>query len=121
MKGLYLWSRLLAGFFGFTTLLGILWFSGSQGKVFVTAALVMGFSSLLASFISPRALSSSKAASAFVTMLCVAGVGGGFVLITDDFSATDGIEWHVIAIRLLHIGALGILAGRALKLLPEPT
>lgn len=121
MEKLYLWSRLLAGFFGFTALLSVLWFSASQGKIFVTASLLIGFSSLAASFVPPRTLS-NKAVGALVTVLCVVGIGAGLVLVANDLSGPlSKVEWDVVAIRLLHIGALGVLAAKALKLLPGPT
>src|SRR5919108_4028938 len=112
MSKLYLWSRILAGFFGFTALLGILWFSASQGGLFVAAALSMGFSSIIASFVPPRALS-NQATRVFLITLCIVGVGAGLILVADDLGALRGVEWDVVAIRLLHIGTLGVLATKA--------
>jgi hypothetical protein len=125
MSKLYLWSRILAGFFGFTALLGVLWFSASQGKVFVIAALSMGFSSLIAVFVPLRTLSST-AVRVFLIVLCTVGVSAGLVLVVDDLMSSSGIEWSevewdVVAIRLLHTAALAAMAIVALKWSPEST
>ena len=119
MKGIYMWSRALAGFFGLTTLLSVLWFSASQGKIFVTASMFMGFASVAVAVVPPRTLS-NKAVVALVTVFCIVGIGAGLVLVANDLSGPlNKTEWDVAAVRLLHIGALGVLAAKALKMLPD--
>jgi len=121
MSGLYTLSRGLAGFFGFTTLLGVLWFADSPGGgAFIIPGLLMGFSSLAVAFIPQRKLSSSATGRTLVT-LCVVGIGAGLVLVADDLGASSGIEWDVVAIRLLHIAALAVMAVTALKWSPKST
>lgn len=120
MSKLYFWSRLLAGFFGFTTLLGIIWFSDSLGRAVIIAGLLMGFSSIAAALVPARALS-NKAVRPLVTILCVVGIGAGLVLVANDVRGPlSKIEWDVLAIRFLHIGSLAVLAAKALQLLSGP-
>lgn len=107
MSGLYtLLLRGLVAFFGFAMLLGVLWFAGSPGGgTFVIPSTLMGFSSLAAAFATRRTL----------VTLCVVGIGAGLVLVADDLDAPRGIEWSVVAIRLLHIAALVTMAITALE------
>jgi len=114
MNGLYTLSRGVAVFFGFTVLLSILWFASSLSGAFIIAGLLMGFSSLTVAFIPQRKLSKGTTRRALVT-LCVVGIGAGLFLVADDLGATSGIEWDVVAIRLVHIAALAAMAVIALK------
>lgn len=115
MIGLYTLSRGLAAFFGFTVLLGILWFAGSPGGgAFVVPGILMGFSSLAAAFVPQRKLSSVATRRTLVT-LCVVGIGAGFVLVADNLSASRGIEWDVVSMNVLHIAALATMAIMALR------
>jgi hypothetical protein len=121
MSGLYTLSRGLAGFFGITTLLGVLWFADAPGgQAFIIPGLLMGLSSLTVAFIAQRKLSSSATRRTLVT-LCVVGIGAGVVLVADDLGVSSGIEWHVVAIRLAHIAALAAMAFIALRQPPEST
>jgi hypothetical protein len=120
MNGLYTLSRGLAVFFGFIVLLSILWFTSSLGGTLIIAGVLMGLSSLAAAFIPQRKLSSGATRRTLVT-LCVVGIGAGLVLVADDLGATSGIEWDVVAIRLVHIAALAAMAVIALKWPPEST
>ena len=110
MSGFYtLLLRGLVAFFGFTTLLGVLWFAGSPGgEAFVIPGTLMGFSSLAAAFATRRTL----------VTLCVVGIGAGLVLVAGDLGASRGIEWSVVAIRFLHIAVLATMAVTALKQSP---
>lgn len=115
MTDLYIFLRGANGFFGFTTLLGVLWFADAPGgQAFIVPGLLLGFSSLVVAFIPQRKLSKGTTQRTLVT-LCVVGIGAGLVLVADDLGATSGIEWDVVAIRLVHIAALAIMAVIALK------
>lgn len=118
MNGLYMLSRALVAFFGFTVLLGVLWFADSLGGIFIIAGVLMGFSSLATAFIPQRKLSSGVTRRTLIT-LCVVGTSSGLVLVADDLGASYGIEWHVVAIRLFHIAALATMAIVALKWSPS--
>ena len=120
MGGIYTLSRVLVAFFGFTTLLGVLWFSDSLGGAFIIAGVLMGFSSLTIAVVPQRKLSSRTTRRTLVA-LCVIATGAGLVLLTDDFSASYGIEWDVVAMRLLHITALTTIAVKVLNWSPGPT
>ena len=120
MSGIYTLSRGLAVFLGFTVLLSIVWFASSLGGAFIIAGVLMGFSSLAVAFIPQRKLSSSATRRTLVT-LCVVGISAGLVLVADDLGASSGIEWDVVAIRLLHIAALATMAVIAWRQPPEST
>lgn len=121
MSGLYTLSRGLAVFFGFTTLLGVLWFAEAPGgETFIIPGVLLGFSSLAAAFVPQRKLSSGTTRRMLVT-LCVVGIGAGLFLVADDLGVSSGIEWHVVAIRLVHIVALAAMAVITLKWLPKST
>ncbi len=120
MSGIYTLSRALAAFFGFTVLLGILWFADSLGRAFITAGVLMGFSSLAVAFVPQRKLSRGATRRIVVT-LCAVGISAGLVLVADDLGASPGIEWHVVAIRLFHIAVLAMMAIIALKWSPNST
>src|SRR3990172_1491218 len=109
MNGLYTLLRGLVAFFGFTDLLGVLWFADSLGGAFIIAGVLMGFSSLAAALVPQRKRSSGATRRTLVT-LCVVGIGAGLVLVANDLGASRGIEWDVVAIRLLHIAALATMA-----------
>lgn len=114
MSGIYTLSRMLVAFFGFTTFLGVLWFSDSLGGILIISGVLMGFSSVAISFIPQRKLSSPTTRRTLI-MLCVIATGAGFVLLASDFSAPNGIEWDVVAIRVIHITALATIAIKALN------
>lgn len=112
---LYSLSRGLAAFFGFTVLLGVLWFIGSPGGgTHVVPNVLLGFGSIAAAFVPQRKLSNATTRRTLVT-LCVVAIGSGLVLIAGDLKAARGIEWDVIAIRLVHIAALATLATKSLS------
>jgi hypothetical protein len=54
-------------------------------------------------------------------ILCVVGIGAGLVLVADDLGVSSGIEWHVVAIRLVHIATLTAMIVIALKWSPKST
>ncbi len=114
MSGFYTLSRVLVAFFGFTMLLGILWFSGSLSRTIIFAGLLMGFSSLAASFVSQSKLSSGTTRRNLVA-LCVVGISTGLVLVADNLSASRSIEWDVVSMNIVHISALVAIAIMALK------
>ena len=119
MTNLYIFARGVNGFFGFTTLLGVLWFADAPGgQAFIVPGLLLGFSSLVVAFIPQRKLSSGTTRRTLVT-LCVIGAGAGLVLVADNFSASGGIEWDVVAMNVLHIAALATMAVIALLRPPE--
>jgi hypothetical protein len=119
MTDLYTLSRGITGFFGFTTLLGVLWFADAPGgQTFIIPGLLMGFSSLVVAFIPQRKLSKGTIQRILVA-LCIVGIGAGLFLVADDLGATSGIEWDVVAIRLVHIAALAAMAVITLKWPPE--
>jgi hypothetical protein len=120
MSGIYTLSRVLVAFFGFTALLGMIWFASSLSGAFMTAGLLMGFSSLAVAFVPQRKLSSGAARRTLVT-LCVVGIGTGLFLVADDLGVSRGIEWDVVAIRMLHIAALATMAVIALRQPSEST
>lgn len=118
MNELYGLSRVLVVFFGLTTLLGVVWFANSLGETVVIVGIIMGLSSLGAAFVSFRMLTSGATRRVLIT-LCAIGIGAGFILIANDLGASRGIEWDVVAIRLLHIVALATMAIKQETKIPE--
>lgn len=120
MSGLYTLSRISTGFLGFTAIGGVVWFASSLSKTIVLAGVLLGLTSLVVAFVPQRKLLSGATRRTLVT-LCVVGIGAGLVLVADNFNASRGIEWDVVAINLLHIAALATMAAIALKWPTEPT
>lgn len=114
MNGFYTASRIYAGFMGIIILGGILWFSSTLSGAIVVAGTVAGFSSLAAALIPKHKLSSHLTRQVLVT-LCVIGIGTMLVLVTDDLTATRGIEWDVVAMKAIDIMALATMASIALR------
>lgn len=112
MSVLYILSRILVAFFGVTTLLGVLWFAGSISKILTIAGVLLGLASLAAAFVPQRKLSSDTTRRTLV-MLCAVGTGAGLILVADNFSASNAIEWHVVMVNLLHVTAFTVIAARA--------
>ncbi|OGI69262.1 MAG: hypothetical protein A2W18_07095 [Candidatus Muproteobacteria bacterium RBG_16_60_9] len=120
MSGIYGVLRVFVGFFGFIALGGIIWFASSLASAIALAGVLLGLTSLVAAFIPQRKLSSGKTRRTLVT-LCVVGAGAGLVLVADNFSASGGIEWDVVAINVLHVAALATMAVIALRRPPAST
>lgn len=114
MSGLYTLSRGFVIFCGFTTLLGVLWFASSLGGALIISGVLMGFSSLAAAFIPQRKLSGDRTRRALIT-LCIIGACSGLILVAGDLGTSRGIEWDVVAVRLLHIAALATMTITALE------
>lgn len=114
MNALYTASRILVAFLGFTTLLGVLWFAGSLEGFVVAASVLLGFSSLAAAFVPLRKLSRGVVRHILLA-LCATAIAAGIVLLADNFGTSQKIEWHVVSINLLHVGAIAVMALRALK------
>jgi len=108
---LLLLARIVAAVFGLVALGSVLWFGSALSPTFITAALLLGFSSAVAFF--PRRALASASARKILFTLCVIGIVAGLVLITGDVSSPYGIEWDVVAMRLVHIAALATIAIKA--------
>jgi hypothetical protein len=88
----------------------VVWFAGAPGgQELLVPGILMAFSSLAVAFVPKRKLSSTGTQRILV-VLCVVGIGAGFVLVADDLGVSHEIEWHVVAIRLVHIVALATMA-----------
>jgi hypothetical protein len=114
MDGLYTLARSVVGFMAIITLGGVVWFGSSLRNQILVAGVLLGCSSLVASLVPQRKLS-SRAATAFLVAVSVIGTGAGVVLLADDLGEFPAIEWDVLSARILHVAALGTLAMRALR------
>ena len=116
----YLLARVIAAVFGVPSLLGVLWFADSLGRVLITSGLLMGFCSLAVAF-SPRSKLPSGEPRRIVFSLCLVGIVAGLVLVVSDIGGSFEEEWHVVIMRLAHIAALAAIAIEALERSPKAT
>ena len=119
MDGIYTLSRIYAGFMGFTSLGGILWFAGTLSRMIVIAGTIAGVSSLAASLVPPHKLSRHSIQRTLIA-LCVIGVGAELVLIMDALTISHGVEWDVVSMEILNITALTTMAVKALNWSSKP-
>lgn len=115
MDAAYGFSRVTVGFLGFTSLVGVIWFGDAITGVEFTGGLVLGLTSLAVALVPKRKLNHTRARRAVVT-LCVAGIAAGMVLVASNMAPPYPIEWDVIAINLLNVGALVAMAAKARSL-----
>jgi len=105
----YIALRGIIAFLGFSVLLGNVWFSDSLNGFVLLAGIVLGANSLIAAFV-PEPNSTTKKTQRVVVALCVVGLGAGLILVINDLRASGNIEWHVLAIRGLHLALLAVMA-----------
>lgn len=105
-------ARVIAGFLGFTSLVGVNWFGGALTSVDFTSGLIIGLTSLAAAVIPARKLSHTSVLRALLT-LCVAGSSAGMVLVASGLAPPYPIEWDVVIINLVNAGALVAMAAKA--------
>lgn len=105
-------ARVIAGFLGFTALVGVSWFGGALTSVDLTGGLILGLTSLAAAFIPTRKLNHASALRTLLT-LCIAGTSAGMLLVASGLAPPYPIEWDVVIINLLNSGALVVMAAKA--------
>lgn len=114
MDSVYGFARACAGFLGFTALTGVIWFSSSIDGVEFFAGLILGLSSLVAAVIPSHKLTGPNL-SRWLTFLCALGMAGGVVLIGRILVESQQIEWDMIAMDMVNVGALFVMATTARK------
>lgn len=115
MDASYGFARVIAGFLGFTSLIGVVWFGAALTGLDLSGGLVFGFTSLAVALIPKRMLNHARVRRAAVT-LCFAGGVAGMILVAQNLAPPYPIEWDVVAINLLNIGALVAIAAKARRL-----
>lgn len=115
MDASYGFARVIAGFLGFTSLVGVVWFGAALTGLELSGGLVLGLTSLAVALIPKRTLNHARARRAAVT-LCFAGVTAGMILVAQNLAPPYPIEWDVVAINLLNISALVAIATKARRL-----
>lgn len=112
MDRLYGLARVIAGFLGFTSLVGVIWFGAALSDIEVSGGLVFGLASLTLAVVPKRKLKDTNARRA-VTSLCVVGGAAGAILVATNLASPYPVEWDVVAINLFNIGALLAIAAKA--------
>lgn len=102
-------ARVVAAFLGFTSLVGVIWFGALLGSVEFLGGLILGLTSLAVAIVPMHRLNRGKVCRT-VTFLCAMGVVAGMTLVATNVIAPYPVEWDVVVINLLNVGALVAIA-----------
>ena len=102
-------ARIVIIIFAIEQLLGLVWFSFSQGTLFIMPSLVAIATGLLLALVPMSFSTATQRRRALFIGLGILGVASGLILIFQDIAASTGPEYDVALVRTIFALAIVIL------------